>query len=466
MDNQPNSVGQPTPTPPTTTPGTIEPVDGSADRSNGNSVNSPVNATTINPVDLPKTNPDSGDIILEAGKKKRKKGLIIALVSIFAVLLVGGGIFTAFAIIKNQPNNIALSALNNLFTADQVDINGSINIAIPGSEKIGIESVSLNFNEESAGMNNSATATISVDFANNTQTASVGIGEVMLNDGVLYLEATGLKDFYESAIYDSAYEALTYQLGSNYRTALVQDCYTTTTTSEEYSNCYSFYQTNITPEIATSINNVATEILDQISNIIASIDGQWIEISLDDVMSSNLLGDIPVYTRQSVTSAYHCTINTLNQISNYSSELSDLYNQNPFLIMTSAADSFYDISFDATNLAGYLNGLPHTKLSSDLATCTNTTISDTTNPNFTASDIQSVINFLPKISAKFDGFLNHHLTELKLNQQNESYQLSSDLKFTYPKSANISAPTDTRPVMDVIEEIYQAIENLSKSYAS
>ena len=417
-------------------------------------------ATTPTETATPPTGlPATGDVILEAGKKKRKKGLIITLVSILIVLLIGGGAFAAAYIINNQPANIIMSALGNFFNSEQVAVDGSIDLALQDSEELGVESLSIDFDEKNSGLSSNTTATLNVNFSNGASALAIEFGEVMLNNGVLYIEASGLKDFYDQAFRDNIKTTLINQALYGYQSNSFDDCYITDDTEEV--KCVE--EITIDPDTEAAVSQAIDEILNQIGKIIDSIDGEWIEISIDDIMNSEMFATTPSNTRQALTDSYKCTTDTLNQISNYSSEFSDLYSQNPFIDMTAGNDSFYNISFDSTKLAGYLNGTSNTKFANDLASCFNANIYDTTS-NITADDVAEILQYLPQISAKFDGIFDHHLTELKMTEQNDYYSLTSDLKFSYPDNVTIVAPPNSRPLMDVVNEVYQGLEVLQSLY--
>lgn len=416
----------------------------------------------ITPTDSTLTNPTS-----EPGKKKSKKGLIATLICLFLVLLIGGGAFAAVYIINNQPINIIASSIDHLFNAKQVEVDGSINFSLSDSTNIGVQSVSLSFDNKAAGLSNTTSAKLNIGFPDGTSASSIELGEVMLNNGVLYIEASGLEDFYDDTFRDYLKATLMNQLVYGYQTNTVTDCYISDDDDEESANCIEDSTTAVTvnPVIEAEASKAIDEILDQVGEIISGIDGQWIEISIDDVMNSDMLATIPSNTRQTISDTYKCTVNVLNQMPNYSGEFSDLYNQNPFVNMTSGQDSFYKISFDSTNLAGFLNGTANTQFAKDLAKCSGVT-TETTTTSIKAEDIEEGLQYLPSISAKFDGFINHYLSELKVSSENDSYSLSSDLKFSYPENLNITTPSDSRPVMEVIEEVYQKLENISKSMLS
>ncbi|MCR5699994.1 MAG: hypothetical protein K6G49_00990 [Candidatus Saccharibacteria bacterium] len=389
-----------------------------------------VNAVPTPPTGLPATD----NVVFEPVKKKRKKGPLLAIICVLVALLIGGGAFAAAYFINNQPANILASAFNNLLNAKQTEVSGSINLALQNSEEFGVESISLNFDDKYSGLSNNTTATLNVNFADGTSAPAIDFGEVMLNDGVLYLEASGLSDFYDGAFRDNLKATLMNQFLPGDQTIAPVD-----------------------PAIETATSQAVDEILEQIGKIISSIDGQWIEISIDDILDSEMLATIPADTRNNISGTYKCTANVLSQPANYSGEFSELYSQNPFINMTAGADSFYNISFDAAKFANYLNAAPSTKLAKDLATCYGTNIADDS-VAISAENIEAALGYFPQFSAKFDGFFDHHLTELKITGQNDLYILTSDLKFTYPDNVTITAPTDSRPVMDVVEEVYQGLQ--------
>ena len=447
MENQPTQPGGGSPEMPIN-PNPVQP-------------NAPVNSEVPTP---PTGLPPTDDVVFQSSKKK-SKGPIIALISIIAVLLIGGGAFAAAYFINNQPENILMSSLNNLLNAEQVEMEGSIDVSLQESQSFGLESLSIKFDEKNAGFSNSTTATLNMNLTNGNSVPAIELGEVMLNNGVLYIEASGLKNFYDSAFRDTLKTTLMNQLLYGYQTNTVSDCLVTD--DAEDTNCVT-KEVAIDPTTEATVSQMIDEILNQVGQIISSIDGQWIEISLKDILNDEMFASMPATTRQSITDSYDCTVRVLGQASNYADEYSNLYSQNPFVKMTAGNDSYYNINFDATNLAGYINGAAKTKFVSDIANCystTNTTIPDTTS-NVTAEDIAKVLEYAPQISAKFDGLFDHHLTDLKMTQQNDYFSLTANLKFSYPQNITINAPDSYRPAMDVVKEVYQGIGALQTTMLS
>lgn len=154
----------------------------------------------------------------------------------------------------------------------------------------------------------------------------------------------------------------------------------------------------------------------------------------------------------------------LNKKSAYSNELSDLYMNNKFIKIASADDSYYKISFDDAKFANYLNKIPDTKLVSDFTTCSNLNLNK--NTDISAENVNGFTKYLPNIYAKFDGFLTHHLTDLKIEQDTNYYTINSNLSIAYPANLTISAPENSQPIMDLVEEILTDIESISKKTSS
>ena len=408
----------------------------------------------------PTSDPVSSDTASEPGKKKSKKGLIATLICLFAVLLIGGGAFAAVYIINNQPANIIASSIDHLFNAKQVEVNGSISLSLGDEIDYGIQSINLNIDNKAAGLSNTSTTTLNIDFTDGTSAPAVELGEVMLSDGVLYIEANGLEDFYNETFRDTLETILMNQMVYGYQTNTTTDCYAAD--DAEYCTEESSTTVTVDPAVEASASKTVEAILDQVGEIISTIDGQWIEISIDDVLNHELFASMPSDTRQTISDTYKCTVSVLNKFPSYSSEFSDLYNQNPFINMTSGQDSFYNISLDATNLTGYLNATPNTQFVKELSKCYESD-TETTTATIDVEDVESALEYLPSVSAKFDGFISHQLSELKVSGQNDSYSMSSDLKFSYPNNINVTAPSDSRPIMELIEEIYQGLEETSQS---
>lgn len=470
MDNEQPGVGTGTPQPISNQP--LNPAPSSPIPNNPASTTQSTPGYTPNPYGDPNgggfTSPSgSGDIVLQSDtKQKKRKGLIIGLVCLFIVLLGGGG-FAAAYMIANQPNNIALSAFDHLMNAEQVQIAGSFNASFDNDNLLGIKSFDINFDDTSTSSGQTATISAKLALDGVPDTISLDLGEAMLSNGVFYLKADGLKTLYYDTFYDQIHNYVYSGLLSSYQGSLLTACYDgVESDGAAYQACLDTYSTDLNPEAGAALDAVVADVMTEFGGIIDAVDGQWIEFSVDDILSSDLLS-LDSTTRQTISSTYNCVTDKLTHFSQYSSELSDLYSQDPFLNMTSGQDGFYDLTIDADRFAGYVNSLSRSQTVKDFATCTGTTVDDSSISDVTASDVQPALSYLPRISAKFDSNLfSHSLSELKINESNSGYTVNSDLKFTYPTNAAVTAPSDARPVMDLVTEIYDRINSLQTIFYS
>lgn len=335
--------------------------------------------------------------------KKKSKGLIIGIICA-VVLLIGGGV-AAFIVLKTQPSNIIASSINNLLNAKHISVEGNINMATKGA--YGNNSVNVNLTMLGSESNYSTTAhaEISLPMLGLYEPITLELNEVYISDGKVYAKIKGIKDV----------------LSRN----------------------------NIVTIGGSYVNDYAINIIE---NIGQTLEDRWIMISLEEILN-NPMYPVDEQTKQKVLFTYDCTRNVTNNISNYSGEFSDLYKKHSFIIMQQQPDSFYSISFNPEQLADFGNSIPRTKLFQDLASCTGEDVEVVDSTDFTPESAKIFIERIPNISAKFDGFMDYHLSELKATDDSGYYSISTDLKFNYGDVPSISAPTDYTSITDIINEI-------------
>ncbi|MBO7718301.1 hypothetical protein J6S37_02300 [Candidatus Saccharibacteria bacterium] len=358
----------------------------------------------------------------EPVQKKKHTGLIVGII-VAVLLLIAGGVFAAFAIVKNQPENIAAESFNNLVNAKQVAISGTFSLTPKGDYVDSMTPVNVKLESKAANANQSATTTISVNYGDSQKTIELEVGEIFLNNGVFYLKASGIKKIYDEFLHDMLEEYL-------------------------YSG---------TPSQIAAIES-------RIENIIKKVDDQWFEFSIEDILASELISTYLGQTeKDTISKAYDCSMRIYKNLPQYTQEISDLYSENKFLVLEPAQNSFYKVSFDADNLANYLNAIPETKIIADYTNCNNFQITEETYSKVSSSDLSRAMEELPNIYTKFDGFLNHHLTEVKVEKEDEYYSVTSDINIAYPTNLTITAPSGARPIMDLVQDVIQEITNLYQS---
>ncbi len=434
---------------------------------NNSPVTEPVQLQTPTPEPVQPQTPTPEPVV-----KKKHTGLIATII-IVVIILLSGIAFAVFAIMKNSPTNIVLESVNNLLNADQVAANGEFNLSLKNLEYTNIESVNLNLDIERAQSNQQAEANLKINFTDGTSTATLSFGEIMLRDGVFYLHTDGVYKLYQDFFRDLLSSEIEYSISSQYaqkNTTTINSC------NNSDSDLYTLYCIlDNTSESETANNDEIAQktakVLTQIDEIIAKIDNQWFEFSIEDILNDGFFEKmIPISnnTRQEITTSYNCSIKFFNQIPKYVNSLSDLYNTYPFVELNPAQDNYYNISINASNFANYSNNaIYYSDARKDLSECmgTNYTIDDEyENETISVEDIEKDLKNFPNIAVRFSGFLNHHLTDIKINQTTDYFELSSYINLTYPSNLQASAPEDSQPIMEFIEEVYTKITDIREKY--
>lgn len=366
--------------------------------------------TSATPQTAPQTNAQTDSLT----KKTKKKKIIIAVTCL--IILLSGIAFTVFAIIKNQPENIMASAFNNLLSAKNLSIDGDIEISTKNVSMFNNSSATIHISSLHSGPDQSNTAMIQINLGGDTnEQIDMELDNIIVDNGNIYFKIKGVQ--YPISVAYSLYTALT-----------------TLFTDKSSDN--------------------SSEIIEKLSSV---LEDRWIVISLKD------LADNSEYIDSEYVDEYNCLMDKVGDTSNYSTEFTNIYKTNPFLVMQSQPDSFYDISINPDLLAQYINSIPHTNFAQDIALCTNQDIDTNSSSSITASDLKPALESFPRVSAKFDGFLDHRLTELKIFSDNDYVSVNSDLNFNY-EAATISAPSDATPIMEIISEITNILQQIPNNY--
>ena len=375
-------------------------------------------------------NPSSDDIVFTDKPKKSKTGLIVGIICALLILGGAGGFIAAYAI-NNQPENIIASSIDKFVNAKKISTTGTINLDFD-EDMVGIDEATLTLGAAASDSNETGNLSLAVTMADGTEIKDLSIGETLMSDGILYLKFDGLEELYDK--YLSQYLPI-------YTTVNLEET-DTTVSVDEYTT--------------TANSLISTYIADAISKI----DGEWFEISVDDVLDSDYLSSMSSSDKKQIKTTYNCVMDTLNNGQKYSKELSDLYSKHKFIVMTSGENSYYNISFAARPFTDFLNAIPSTAFVTDFATCIGSDTSGIEDVTVDSETVEDFLGQLPNISAKFDGFFSHELSALKITDKKEAYTLSADLEFTYPDSLNISAPENATPIMERVEDIITGLSEI------
>lgn len=394
-------------------------------------------------------------------QKKKHVGLIVSII-IAIIAVFGGGAFIAFAITKNQPENIAAESINNLINANQVTVSGAIDYISKTDEA---SSFSITIDSRVSDTNNSSNVHLVVNTPIFNDSIELDLGEIALKDGTFYFRVNGITKVYSDNLSYLVDERLRSYLESSISAHRYENCYDIEDYTD-YRKCMELMeQTPIDPATQQSIDNMVTEIETTIASIIERVDNQWLEFSIQDVLNSDLISrNLDLINRAKIEGTYKCFIDKKNRLPEYSNELSNIYSKNSFLRLEPAADSSYKVSFDAYSLTNYLNDVPSTRIFTDLLSCVGVPTSQVA--TIQVDTVRQSLSTFPEIYAKFDGFLEHHLTSLKIVSEKPSdyFTINANFNFAYPTTkSNIAAPTDSKPIMHFIQEAYSELENLSQS---
>ena len=389
--------------------------------------------------------------------KKKHTGLIISCIIALFVLL-GGGTILCFAIINSSPANMLLSSFRNLFNSAQVVASGNLELTLNYPFIPGAQSINLEFNAERAEANQQTEANLKINYTDGTSTDLLSFGNIMLQDGILYLRINGLNKFYQESLRSTISSMINSLVQNQYRQSLYESCYY----ASSYSNCIQNNSNN--PLITAQVDQKTSTLMSKLDTIIAKIDNQWYEFSIEDILNSDFFKkqlNIPDFTKQGIISTYNCSINVINQVSNYSDEFSKSYENHPFINLTAANDNYYNVSIDANQYAGYYSNIPNLTFYKDLSNCINSTapVRDSAF-QVSAEEISPILDKMPNVAVRFDnGLFDHHLTDIAINQTNEYYDLSIKTSITYPSNRQVSAPSDAQPIMELVQEIFTTLQN-------
>lgn len=467
--NQPNSMGSaPNPGPnPNTNPGPTpgpdpnygaDPMQGYPSNQN---FNAPYDGYNNNVYPASPVATGQGDVVFQSGGgtgKKENKVAFLSVAGLLLVFIVAGFLFLS-NLGKVKPEQIIVESFSNLLNSNQVDIEGDISLSSL-DKQTGIESVNIKLNRNSAQANRSTDASIELKLVDNSKTISLGLGEAIMEDGTIYIKADGLKTAYYDNFYDTASGLIKTSIESQYRSILESKC-SGNPDESVMLECSNLYSDNLSANVQQAIDDLTSSSVDLLGEIIDSIDGKWIKISIDEVLNSELASSFDSMSKRGISSTYDCLVSNINKIPEHTSEFTDLYTKNQFIIMQSGQDSFYNISLDADLFANFLNEAAKTQTVKDLSSCYGTTNQESS--EISSENVKTIVENLPQVSVKFGKASTYYLSELKLDQSQDAYSLSSDLKFSYSDEQNVSAPSDSKSFTEVLNSVYQKIVYLQES---
>lgn len=363
--------------------------------------------------------------------EKSHRGVKVAAIIVVALLLIFGGLATWFLAYYNNPEKVALDAMNHLFSADNVGLEGEFTLWVSEDEKEDspISMMLLSFDSASNHLPMSNTATLGIYFnpekVQGEPEVTLKLNNVVMKNGVLYFQVDGLMDSLES-----------FSLSSDEWLAVE----------------------NFIPLLET-------------------IDKEWWQIDVNQIISEL---EIPASQKDTATQVYSCVVEAMNR--NNSAEMAKIYEQHRFINVTPSKSlapegkgvsaelaswhNAYEVSIDRAALADYLNSIPETATANEFYACFNAVENDsaTVPLSIDASDFDEIsaddIN-LPddlKIFMEVSTF-GHQLRGVYAYQFTDDYDFSGSVLVKY-QDISVSAPTEYRPITDLIKELFEILEEM------
>lgn len=348
--------------------------------------------------------------------------IVLVLVLFFGVLAVW---FFGF---YNNPEKVASDAVRNLFSAENVSLQGGANLWLSNEAKADspVSGAILSFDSSSDKLPSSNSAKLQLIFdAEKVQgepKVLITLKNVTLRDGVIYFQIGGIMD----------------SLGSfNY-------------SLDEWSA------------------------LEDYLPLIETVDNEWWRIDVRDIVASL---ELPSQQQNGINKIYSCVVDVMNR--DNSAEMVQVYQDHRFINVIPAkqlapedSDSYtattswhnaYEITINRNVLADYINAIPETAAAEEFYTCFNQAVKSgwDENINLSASSIDEIsaedIDWPDslRIFAEVSTF-GHKLRSLYLYQDTEGYNLGGSALFNY-QAADVSTPESYRPVSDLFEDIIELI---------
>lgn len=379
----------------------------------------------------PAQKPSSNEPTPQNTQQNKYTNLIVGIIILAVFILFGGAFLSWYGLIYSSPARIAADAMQQLLSARQLTVNGTIWAHAEDNydEYQGRIDATSYLNQADFQTTANLNLTITDKEESTQDTFDIGFGIIKLADGQLYLQAANIIDAFDQYLENSEMD----------------------------------------------IDDLAG--LGQIAyGVVETIDGEWWQISPADVLETLGLdeNDIPP-----IEDAYSCVMRAAAE--DNSAELAKAYQTTPFLtlekaankltfdgfdaITTSTGNNYYQISIDYEKMTVFWNSLQNTNAARALDGCY-ADYQQATEQNssreartITTSELRRMFPEDLEIYLEIAGW-THQIQSIILHKSNDIFDLAARFQFAYQAPA-ISAPESYRPSSDFTEEFEQVIYDLN-----
>lgn len=363
-------------------------------------------------------------------KKKKHTGLIVAIVTFVVLLLAGIGIAFWYFLCFNNPERVAYDAIDGLLKQNSLVSTANLSGTIKSEEGNFRLAVSVDASAAGASSSSNIGVELTPVDANgkplSNQVYKFKISNVIISDGVFYIRTEDLAKTVESLMDEVATEE-----GSQEVIAMLKD---------------------------------------MISEILNTVDNEWWQVSVPDIIDMIAEGDPKAEPAKEL---YTCMVNIANQDSK--GELASLYSDNRFVTVekSNAVDAsmekglaVYGVGFDYDKLANFVNAVPNSTIANNIYSCYNKYL------DATGSDEERVSADLAKpvtaddLRQEFDAdkvniwigvdAWSHQLKAVTARSATEGEDGLLTANFVY-QDVEVKAPEDYRPVTELVEDIVNIV---------
>ncbi len=365
-------------------------------------------------------------------KPKKKTGLIVGICAFVALVCAGVAIALLYPFGGSKQSDrvpMALAALFSEGAPKNVEAKGTVTLyQKENASALPISSIVIDFDTKVNATEavNTADADVRVVFTDETE-FSFKAHEIHTEDGDLYLKLSELADGIDKYIEENSSKSVT-DCEIDDIDAYI-DCMSESVEDEE---SLSFY--------FTLLNDLG---------VIDVIDDEWILIPASEFSTVEDLTSINAPTQ--------CLIDALGTVSEYSDNLVNDYNNNPFitystegLSLTKKKNTLYKLGVDDEKLAGFMNNMGNYGFVNEINACMD---DDAINTNVNASDLAKTINALPTTYVEIDDNNMFTRVYLKADSNDGTSTATADIDLSYPTSINIEEPGEYIDLNDLLSEV-------------
>ena len=367
--------------------------------------------------------------VVQAEPKKSRKGLVAIIILVVLVILglVGAGVYFCW---YNNPEQVAYDAVTQLARADNIALEGELLLSARSTDSP-VQRVTVDFDSASSSLPYATSAKVTVFFRTDStddtkiDKFSISLQNVIMKDGVIYLQISGLMDSVENLIPDE----------------------------------------DMRSELEIYLGTLEI------------IDNEWWKIDLAEVLNEL---DLPSSQVKALTGIYDCALEAANRDSR--NEVVELYKQNRFVniertkYLEPESDSAhtviepghqaYRLSLDKAKMADFANRTVESETTSEFITCYNKVARKYGGNTIDLSDITEISADDVEVSEDIYVGLEisnfgHRIRSIHFQSEdtNADYEFDGAVLIKYV-DAVVEAPSEYRPISDLIMEIVELIAPL------